>query len=352
LRRDYDYIIVGQGLAGTCLAHALRRQRQHVLVIDDNTQHSASMVAGGLYNPITGRNMVLTWMAKELFDYLPIFYTQIEQELGIKLLNEKSIFRPFTSNEELNEWQGKASDAIYKPYVSEVVTDPNQNPIVNNPFGGLEIKQTGYLNTKSLLSGYGKLLLEDQSYLNEKFDGAQLNLEGENVVYKERSAGKVIFCEGPAVASNPWFDQIKIIPLKGEVLTVKTSSPVEKIYNKGIFVIPIESKENTCLVGSTYLRNDLSWSPTEEGRNEIEERLKQVLNCNFQVIGQRAGVRPTVVDRRPVMGLHPKNEKIAIFNGLGTKGVSLAPYFAEHFASHLTQNRILLSTVNVTRFFT
>ena len=352
MRRDYDYIIVGQGLAGTCLADALRRQGKRVLVIDDSRQQSASMVAGGLYNPITGRNMVLTWMAKELFDYFPVFYGQIEDELGIKLLNDKPIFRPFTSVEELNGWQGKYSEAIYKPYVSEVVTDSNKNPIIKNPFGGLEIKQTGYLNTKSLLSGYRKLLEDDQSYLDEKFDGAKLNLKDENIVYKGHSAGKVIFCEGPAVDSNPWFDQIKIVPLKGEVLTVKTSSPVEKIYNKGIFILPIESKDNTCLVGSTYLRNDLSWSPTVEGRNEIEEKLKQVLNCKFEVVDQRAGVRPTVIDRRPVMGMHPENEKIAIFNGLGTKGVSLAPYFAEHFAGHLTQNRILLSAVNVTRFFT
>ena len=352
MRDDYDFIIVGQGLAGTCLAHALRKQSQRVLVIDDHAQFSASMVAGGLYNPITGRNMVLTWMADELFTFLDPFYRQIERELAIKCLHPQPIFRPFGSVEELNEWQGKLSDQLYKPYVEGLITDPTENPMINNPFGGLQIKRSGYLDTKLLLSAYRDSLIKDKCYLDEKFNLNELNLQGQKVVYKAHSAGKIIFCEGPEVTANPWFEPVKIVPLKGEVITIKTAEPLNRIFNKGIFVLPLEASKNICIVGSTYLRNDSSWDPTEKGRSEIEQKLKNILSCKFEIIGHRAGVRPTVVDRRPVIGLHPENKNIAIFNGMGTKGVSLAPYFAELFASHLTQNRILLSSVNVTRFFT
>ena len=58
-----------------------------------------------------------------------------------------------------------------------------------------------------------------------------------------------------------------------------------------------------------------------------------------------------MVDRRPVIGCHPEEDRVAIFNGLGTKGVSLAPYFSDLFAQHLVENRQLCSEVDVRRFF-
>lgn len=348
--QEYDYIIVGQGLAGTCLTHSLQEQGKKVLVISNTEKPSASMIAGGLFNPVTGRKMVLTWMAAELFPFLHGYYSELEKKLATRFVLNSALYRPFLSIEEQNKWQGKVADEIYKPFVRQVCTKGVPDLPVNNAYGGLELMQSGAIRTRIFLEAFRKYLISENSYINEDFDYSELNLEGENVVYKQYACTKIIFAEGPAVENNPWFKNVNINRLKGEVLEIRTSRPIDRIVSRGIFVLPLMDTDNTCIVGSTYEHNNFSWEPSEKGRKEIENKLAQLLTCGYEVISQRAGLRPTVVDRRPVMGEHPNNAKLAIFNGLGTKGVSLAPYFSAHFASHLTSNTLLLPEVDVNRF--
>ena len=252
MHNEYDYIIVGQGLAGTCLAHSLRTRQKSVLVFNDPDQPSASKVAGGLFNPITGRNMVLTWRAHELFPFLQQFYKEIEQLLQDKFLNNIPIYRPFNSIEELNEWEGKSTDDRYQAFIGTIHNKPIDTELINNPRGGVEMEQTGYLKTKALLKGYEKLLAEDSAIIKGSFDMNLMNLRDRKVVYKEYSAKKIIFCEGPDVIKNKWFEKVKIVPLKGEVLKIRTKSRLSRVLSKGIFVLPLVEEPEVCLVGSTY----------------------------------------------------------------------------------------------------
>ena len=121
MAKEYDFIIVGQGLAGTCLARALHKLDQAVLVIDSSKLPSSSKVAAGLFNPITGRNMVLTWRVNEIFPFLQEFYKDLEELLKVKFLNMLPLYRPFASNEDLNEWQGRLSQEKFKAYIDQVV---------------------------------------------------------------------------------------------------------------------------------------------------------------------------------------------------------------------------------------
>ena len=351
MHSEYDYILVGQGLAGTCLAHALHSRQQKVLVFDDPTQPSASKVAGGLFNPITGRNMVLTWKAQELFPFLQRFYEEIEILLNEKLLHNIPIYRPFNSIEELNEWQGKSADHRFNSFIKKVHRAPIYSEQVNNGMGGVEMKQTGYLNTKKLIKGYRKMLMDDSALIEDSFDHNMMNLQDNKIVYKGYSASKVVFCEGPAALNNPWFDKVKLVALKGEVLQIKAKEQLFKILSKGVFVLPQDETNGSYIVGSTYERNNTSWEPTAKARKEIEEKLDQLVKFDYRITDQKAGIRPTMVDRRPVIGCHPEENRIAIFNGLGTKGVSLAPYFSDHFARHLVQNHQLCNEIDVRRFF-
>lgn len=351
MNNEYDYIIVGQGLAGTCLSHALRLRGKSVLVIDNVSEPSASLVAGGLFNPVTGRNMVLTWRAHDIFPFLHTFYRGLEELLNDRFLYNIPIYRPFISIEEQNEWQGKSSEDRFGEFVKQIHIAPLEEDKLHNPFGGLEMSQTGYLNTRKLLGSYSALLREESAIAFESLDPDLMNLNGENVVYKEHSAKKIIFCEGPGVSSNRWFNKAKIVPLKGDVLRIKTSKRLDKVFNRGIFILPIDESGTECVVGSTYDRTDQSWEPTAKGRGEIEQKLQQMIKCEYQVTDHKAGLRPSVVDRRPVIGTHPEDERLAIFNGLGTKGVSLGPFFADHFAQHLVDGCELSKEVNVRRFF-
>lgn len=348
LEQEYDYIIVGQGLAGSCLALQLANKEKSFLVFNEGGGHCASRVAGGLINPITGRKMVLTWRAHELFPYLHTFYKKAEQTLGSKFLFEVPIYRPFLTIEEQNEWQGKSTEKHYLPFINRVTTTAEKENMVEDSFGGLLLNNSGYLDTGVFLDSVADWLTKEKRYINERFDLNLINFRGREVVYKGVKAERIIFCDGTGGNTNPYLKEIKFRPVKGEVLKIELEQDLKKIYNRGVFVMP---REGYNMVGSNYNHEDLSWTPTKEGREEIEEKLKTLLKIPYNVVEHKAGVRPSVSDRRPVLGPCKDYEQLVVFNGLGTKGVSLAPFFSEQLANWLCNGQELDKEVSVERFF-
>lgn len=132
------------------------------------------------------------------------------------------------------------------------------------------------------------------------------------------------------------------------MLKISIDPVLNKVYNRGVFIMP---RDGNHVVGSNYNHRDLSWEPTENGRNEIETKLKAILMRPYKLLEHRAGVRPSVSDRRPVLGRSRKEEQLVVFNGLGTKGVSLAPFFADQLANWLCNGGELDKEVNVKRFY-
>ncbi|MCB0495125.1 MAG: FAD-binding oxidoreductase [Cyclobacteriaceae bacterium] len=348
MKQEYDYIIVGQGLAGSCLALQLARRGKSFLVYSDPKGKSASRVAGGLINPVTGRKMVLTWRANELFPYLHKFYREAEKTLNSKFFFEMPIYRPFVSIEEQNEWQGKSTEEHFAPFLKKIFSKEEAENIVEDPFGGLLLDKSGYLDTEAFLEGVQKWLLAGGHLVEQKFALDSINLNEEAVVYRSVKANRIIFCDGVKGSENPYFKEIKYRPVKGEVLKVEIKEQLNKIYNRGVFVMP---RNGLNTVGSNYDHNDLSWEPTEKGMEEIESKLKALLKVPYVVKEHKAGVRPSVADRRPVLGPSKLDERLVAFNGLGTKGVSLAPFFSEQLANWLCDGIEPDKEVRIERFF-
>ena len=146
-----DYLIVGQGIAGTVFCEHILKAGKTAVVIDESSLSNSSKVAAGLYNPITGRKMVKTWNCDRLFDYLIPFYKDLEERLGKNFLIEKPIYRPFASTEELNEWMGKSAEEIYAPYINEVKAGSAYGEHANDQYGGILLNKSGYLNTASMI---------------------------------------------------------------------------------------------------------------------------------------------------------------------------------------------------------
>ena len=85
-------------------------------------------------------------------------------------------------------------------------------------------------------------------------------------------------------------------------------------------------------------------------KSKLIEKLNNILTVPYDVVDHKAGIRPTVSDRKPLIGFHPEHPSVGIFNGMGTKSVMIAPYFAKQFADHLVHNKPLDALADVQRF--
>ncbi|MFP4089275.1 MAG: NAD(P)/FAD-dependent oxidoreductase [Cyclobacteriaceae bacterium] len=343
-----DYLLIGQGVAGSALATHLIEAGAKIKVLDMNKQHTASWAAAGLYNPITGRQMVKTWLADELFPYLQRYYRHAENISGTRFLHPKPIYRPFVSMEEQNDWLAKADNNAFSEFVEKVHVKPHYDEMISNSYGGLLLKQSGYLDLPAYIAGIRRWLQEQDVYEERQFEAARLKIHDSSVEYDDIRAEKIIFCDGPDASSQPFFSWLPFQLVKGEVLTIRPERDFEVVFNRGIFILPADGQYK---VGSTYNHHDLTFTPTQQGRNYLEEKMRKFCKFRYTVSGHIAGVRPATQDRKPFIGLHPVQKPLAIFNGLGTKGVSLAPYFARQFSSHLMREKSLDDAVDVKRFY-
>ncbi len=347
-----DFLIIGHGIAGICVAEHLEKNGATFSIINHENIHSSSRVAAGLYNPITGRKMKKTWLADEIFPYLESFYSSLEEKLNAEFLIKKKIYRPFTSIEEQNEWIGSdENDSDGINFIDSVATEPQFKEFIEDPSGGITLSNSGYLDLNTLIDAHKNYLVEKGLYYSEKLDYQKLKVTEELITYKEIKAKNIIFCDGP-LNENSYFDWVPTAPVKGEILHIETSSPLPEdvIFNRGVFIVK-HAQNNYYRVGATYEWKNLDHYPTEKAKNQLLGKLEELLRIPFKVVGQVAGVRPASNDRRPIIGNHPLQKNVFLFNGLGTKGVSLAPYFANDFSLFLLKNKILNEEVNISRYY-
>lgn len=345
--KKVDSVIVGQGLAGTLLAFQLLNRGQKILVIDAPRENSSSKVAAGLYNPVTGQRTVKTWLAETLFPFLEKTYTELENFLGIKFLHQVPILRPFDSISEQNEWVAQSSESGYKHWL-DIDLNTHAEHGLSFPYGSLRTKLSGYVDLKVLLSSFRAHLVAKDLLQEAFFDYEKLAVNSDCIQYEEVLADSIVFCEGAYGRSNPFFSYLPLNGTKGEVLDLNIkdySTPF--ILSKGIFVIPKEGRQT---VGSNYEWTYEHDRPSVYGLSQICPKLEKVVKSPYEILSHIAGIRPTVKDHRPLMGRHPLLNNVYIFNGMGTKGVSLAPYFSNQMAAHLTEGRNLMDEVDIQRF--
>jgi glycine/D-amino acid oxidase-like deaminating enzyme len=349
MNQSFDYLIVGQGLAGSLLAFELIEKGAKVLVFDNPNGPSSSKVAAGIFNPVTGKRFVKTWLCDEIYPNIIPFYESLEAKFGVKILHKLPILRPIESVKEQNQIIELADDPENESYVSYEQSPVEIKELTDSKFGVLSTKIGGWVDVPLFLETIKKYLLEKTSCINQVVEYEQFMIGNDSVNYQKFSFKKVIFCEGYSTINNPYFNWLPFNAVKGEVLNLKMDATLKNfILLKGIFVVP--NPNGTYKVGATYNWVDKTSEITKDGRGEIEEKLRKLTKIDCEFVSQSAGIRPATVDRRPFLGLHPKFNSIGIFNGLGTKGVSLGPYFAQHFANFLINNEQLNSDVNINRF--
>jgi glycine oxidase len=344
--KQIDFIVVGQGLAGSALALQLLKRNKKILVIDRIKANSPSRIAVGLFNPITGRHMIKTWMADRLFPYLHQFYQEAEALTQNRFFYPTSLYRPFATIEEQNEWMAKSADPVYHGYIEDIFAKPAR-ACTKDPFGGLLLKRCGYLDTIRYIESVRMLIEAKGILLDEFFQEEQLSIDGQSVRYRDYEASAVIFCQG--MESNKWFKWVPVLPLKGETIRIQCDHLENIIVNRGVYAVPV-NQNGLWRVGATYSWTDQAPGITDVAREELTSKLNDLVSFNYKVLDQEWGIRPTTHDRRPILGRHPEHKELYIFNGMGPKGVSLSPYFSEILLQSIENHQSLNKDVNIERY--
>ncbi len=338
-----DILIVGQGIAGTVLAYLAVRKGLKVTVIDSPMEGRATEVAGGLFNPVTGRRIKKSWNYELFYEQMRKTYRDMDEFLGIQTYFELPVYRLLPTIEDVNNWEIQRLEDEYIDFMKEIVSVSDKR--VRPHQGAGKVVKGGYVDLPKLLSFFRKYLKNNEALREEVLD---YNLLYEDK-YKDISFKNIIFCEGFRVESNPFFPDIHLWATKGETLLIEIEGEdLEYILNKHIFLIPIGN--GLYKVGSTMERS-LDVSVSQKGLSELKEKLDSILSVPYKVLKQEAGIRPNVRDRKPLIGVSKGKDNYYVFNGLGSKGVSLAPYFANHLLEHIYEGKPLQKDVNWQRIY-
>ncbi|TVZ27047.1 glycine/D-amino acid oxidase-like deaminating enzyme [Gillisia sp. Hel_I_86] len=342
-----DYIIIGSGLSGIAVAENLLSRGKKILVFDDDSQAS-STVAGGIYNPIILKRFTLAWNANEQLDTALNFYSNLEKKLGVSLVHPLPIYRKFHSIEEQNNW----FSAMDKPFLSRFLDEKlvsSINPYIPSSYSFGHVKETGVVHTELLIEKYRAYLTEINSFQEQTLDYNQFKANENFCEYKTWKAEKVIFCDGFGLKKNPYFNYLPLNGNKGEYLIIKAKDlKLEVAVKSSIFIIPLG--EDLYKVGATYNNWDSTKEPTQEGKDYLVEKLNGFLKCDFEVVGQVAGIRPASKDRKPLIGKHPKYANLYCCNGFGSRGILIAPTVAAELIDCIEDSVALSEEIDINRY--
>lgn len=342
-----DYLIVGSGLAGISFAETAMQNQKSILIVDNQSQTS-SLIAGGLYNPVILKRFSEVWQAQQQLLILDSFYQKLESKLQIKVDYKIPILRKFFSIEEQNNWFAASDNNRLAPFLSlDLVKTKYQG--INSPFDYGQVLQTGYVDTKLLLESYKNYILESDLLLQETFEYQSIQFHQDCVQYKNIKAKQIVFAEGFGLSANPYFNYLPLDGTKGELFIIKAPElNLDIIINTSVFILPLGN--DLFKVGATYNWQDKTSSPTEEGKSELLKRIHEILDCEFEIVDHFAGVRPTVRDRKPLIGTHPKFPRLHILNGLGTRGVMLGPSMAIALFETIEYQKPLDKEIDIKRY--
>lgn len=323
MKSNKPYLLVGQGIAGTVLAHHFLRAQIPFQIWDSPTHFKSSLAAGGIFNPVTGRKLEKTWLADSLFTYLFPFYQELETTLGVTFFYPMPLFRPF-ANDEMKHWLLDRKEQINHAFL-----DWGDD--------GVWIKNAGWVDVPTLLVQSKNYFQVRGLYLDRTFQLA----DAENFE-------RVIFCEGYHALHNPLWLKLPFLPAKGELIRFKSEQASKDfILNKNGFILPIATGEFK--IGASYRWDEFTNKPTESSRKELMDKLLTMGVDQFELLETYVGVRPATQDRRPFIGFVGK-KNIGIFNGFGSKGVSLSPFFAREFVQSIQGKKDLDSAVSIQRY--
>ena len=343
-----NYLIVGQGIAGSAMAIELLRRGKSVVVINKEGKSLSSNVAAGVYNPFNFRRMIPTWEAVKACRAANELYSAAEAITGATFHEKKQIVRIFPSAQERDAFIAYcAKDDGF--FAGKFIGDPLPGK-VNAPHGAGTINGGGVVNTAAYMYAVQQYFAAQNAYRDEWFDSEKLIIESDKVVYDDRiTTDKIVFCEGHLALENPLFPELPLAPTKGEIIHVSIPDlNLEQVLNGPVYLAPLGNDLYDC--GATFNPGKADENVTPEGREELLRKLSGLLSIPFRPESQFAGVRPAGRDRKPLVGVHPVYRHVGMLNGSGSKGILLTPLLAQSLVDHMETGAEIPLECDIIRF--
>ena len=343
-----DYLIIGQGISGTWLSYFLQKGGKSVIVIDDNDPLASSRLAAGVMNPVTGRRHVEVWLADKILPFAAENYDEIGKLIGMEVIRKTSLIDFFPSAQMRESFFKRIEEG--GNYLQDYGSYPDFYKDFNFEFGCGLVAPVYIVQLDQLLPAWRRHLESRNALWEEKFDSSQLTIQNDKVLYNDISASRIIFCDGHHSFWNPYFKLLPFAPNKGEIIIAEIPGLAPNhIYKKGMVMVPL-SKKDHWWIGSSYAWEFDDDLPTQEFMDKTKSLLDHWLKHPYRIISHTAGIRPATIERRPFVGMHPQHQQVGILNGMGTKGCSLAPYFAKQMADHLSHQMPIDPEAAIIRF--
>jgi len=342
-----DFIVIGNGLAGISFSEQLRVHKKTFVVFDNASQQS-STVAGGLYNPVVLKRFTPVWKSKEQLQIALDMYTALESKFNIKIDYKIPVLRKFVSSEEQNDWFSASDKSMLSEFLSTNLVK-NHNASIDAPFGLGEVLQTGRIDVFTLIETYKSYLLKERGFFETEFLYDELKILKDGFQYFDIKSKYIVFTEGYGIKKNKFFKDLPIVGTKGELLTIHAPDlKLDYVLKSAVFIIPLGN--DLYKIGATYNWSDKNNNVTQEAKEELLSRLNGLIKCSYKVVDQVAGIRPTVKDRRPIVGQHARHKNMFILNGLGTRGVMMGPYVAKQLFDLIENGIPIDAEIDLKRF--
>ena len=308
------WTIVGQGLAGTCLAWELWHRGVEFRIVD-RERGGSSRVAAGLINPVTGKNFEPTPRIAEFLPEALEFYQKIEERFSMPMWHPLPILRLAGDEREWLKMLAKRE----RPDVACWLVDEGAPRSMDGWLGAMELNGGGRIDTRSFLDTSREFFREHGIYQHEEITPDDSSPH----IWCDGSAGLILGRHGPHRCA------------KGEILTLRSAhwNPSHIRIGAGGWLVPLGN--GLFKAGSTYEWDQLDESPTTEGREKVLSIARRLTGeGDIEVIAHEAGIRPILRRSEPSIG--PLGDGDWMFNGLGSKGSLHAPGMARRLADLIT----------------
>jgi glycine/D-amino acid oxidase-like deaminating enzyme len=336
-----DILIIGAGLAGSLLAWRLMKAGKQVHILHNPALISASRVAAGLINPVTGQRLVLQENIERLLPTAQKLYRQLEEQFHTQFFFEKEMLRSLQHDKAKLAWEKRQLDASYQHYLCKI---EGQEDVIKQ-------YQTGYLDTNALLDALHGYFQEHHCITSVAVQQDDIKNHQTHVQWQHITASKLVLCQGWREINGKFFSFLPFQPAKGEILHLSTPHSLpDYILNQGKWLLPL--KNGDFKIGATYQTDTSNEQPSESGKHELLSALKNmpIEQKNISITAHQAGIRPNTLDKHPFLGMHSKYQNIGIFNGFGSKGSLLIPWHSQCMCEHLTHGTTLPRDADIQRF--